>query len=145
MNGFEDDSLPWPPLDPERIPRSSTFIERQDSGFTDPMAMSMTPQEQKEAFHRRQQADISRRKGQPANVQPKRGDEEDSDADNDYDENDELAELEIRQEPEWRNSEGDRLKDFGVDEETEILNEDEVPLGELLRRRKSRASAKTVA
>lgn len=36
----------------------------------------------------------------------------------------------------WRNSEGDRLGDFGVEEEVEFYDEDDVPLAELLRRRK---------
>ncbi|KAH8770933.1 DHHC zinc finger domain-containing protein [Diaporthe sp. PMI_573] len=39
-------------------------------------------------------------------------------------------------EPGWTNSEGDRLRDFGVDEDVEDDDED-VPLGELLRRRKA--------
>lgn len=38
-------------------------------------------------------------------------------------------------EPGWTNSEGDRLRDYGVDEEAEDDDED-VPLGELLRRRR---------
>ena len=36
----------------------------------------------------------------------------------------------------WRNSEGDRLRDFGVEEEIEFYDEDDVPLAKLLRRRK---------
>lgn len=36
----------------------------------------------------------------------------------------------------WRNSEGDCLRDFGVEEEVEFYDEDDVPLAELLRRRK---------
>ena len=35
----------------------------------------------------------------------------------------------------WRDSEGDRLDDFGVDEDVE-LNDDDIPLAQLLRRRK---------
>ncbi len=41
-------------------------------------------------------------------------------------------------EAEWQNSEGDRLKDFGVDEETDFYDEEDLPLTEVLRRRKSR-------
>lgn len=36
----------------------------------------------------------------------------------------------------WRNSEGECLGDFGVEEEVEFYDEDDVPLAELLRRRK---------
>lgn len=43
-------------------------------------------------------------------------------------------------EPGWTNSEGDRLRDYGVDEEAEDDDED-VPLGELLRRRKGYRSS----
>lgn len=35
----------------------------------------------------------------------------------------------------WRNSEGERLNDFGVDEDVEFYDEDEVPLGELMKRK----------
>ena len=36
----------------------------------------------------------------------------------------------------WQNSEGDGLKDFGVDEEAEFYDEDDLPLAEVLRRRR---------
>ena len=35
----------------------------------------------------------------------------------------------------WRNSEGERLQDFGVDEDADFYDEDNIPLAELLRRR----------
>lgn len=44
-------------------------------------------------------------------------------------------------EPGWTNSEGDRLRDYGVDEDAEDDDED-VPLGELLRRRRAYGSGK---
>lgn len=37
----------------------------------------------------------------------------------------------------WQNSEGDRLKDFGVDEEADFYDEEDLPLTEVLHRRKS--------
>jgi len=36
----------------------------------------------------------------------------------------------------WRNSEGERLRDFGVDEEAEFYDEDDIPLAKLIQRRK---------
>jgi len=36
----------------------------------------------------------------------------------------------------WKDSDGDRLRDFGVDEDVEFYDEDNVPLGELLRKRR---------
>jgi palmitoyltransferase len=41
----------------------------------------------------------------------------------------------------WRNAEGDRLRDFGVDEEIEFYDEDDIPLAALVRLRKDRAGA----
>ncbi len=35
----------------------------------------------------------------------------------------------------WRDSEGDRLNDFGVDEDAEFYDDENIPLAELLRRR----------
>lgn len=36
----------------------------------------------------------------------------------------------------WRNKEGERLADFGVDEVTDFYDEDDLPLAEIMRRRK---------
>lgn len=36
----------------------------------------------------------------------------------------------------WRTSEGDSLEDYGVDEEADLYDEDELPLAEVRRRRK---------
>jgi palmitoyltransferase len=43
----------------------------------------------------------------------------------------------------WRNSEGERLQDFGVDEDVEFYDEqeDEIPLAELMARRQAASSA----
>jgi len=41
----------------------------------------------------------------------------------------------------WRNGEGDRLRDFGVDEEIEFYDEDDIPLATLIQQRKDRAQA----
>lgn len=38
----------------------------------------------------------------------------------------------------WQNSEGDRLKDFGVDEEADFYDEEDLPRTDVLRRRKPR-------
>jgi len=47
----------------------------------------------------------------------------------------------------WRNSEGERLKDFGVDEDVEFYDEqeDEVPLSVLIKRRQAAAAGGTEA
>lgn len=50
--------------------------------------------------------------------------------------NDGSSSPEVIEEAPWTNREGDRLKDFGVDEETETYEADDVPLAELLRQRR---------
>jgi palmitoyltransferase len=37
----------------------------------------------------------------------------------------------------WRNSEGERLADYGVDEDAEFYDEENIPLAELIQRRKA--------
>ena len=37
----------------------------------------------------------------------------------------------------WRNSEGERLEDYGVDEVVDFYDEEEVPLGQLLEQKRS--------
>jgi palmitoyltransferase len=39
----------------------------------------------------------------------------------------------------WRNKEGERLADFGLDEDAEFYDEDNLPLAEIMRRRKGDA------
>ena len=36
----------------------------------------------------------------------------------------------------WRDSDGNRLKDYGVDEDVEFYDEDSIPIAELLKRRR---------
>lgn len=43
----------------------------------------------------------------------------------------------------WRNSEGERLADFGVEEVVEFYDEDDVPLAEILRRRRVQQASGT--
>jgi len=60
----------------------------------------------------------------------------------DNNEDDESEEASIADgEESWRNSEGERLGDFGVDEEVEFYDEDDVPLAELIARRKAQSAS----
>jgi len=36
----------------------------------------------------------------------------------------------------WRNADGERLRDFGVDEDVEFYDEDDIPLGVLMEQRR---------
>ncbi|KAI9835751.1 MAG: hypothetical protein M1819_001930 [Sarea resinae] len=187
VNGFEDPSLSWPPPDPDRMPRAP----RPPTPFTNSSPNDPT------AFRTRQRADLHRRRrGQgPGHTQtqnrpltppspieseiisPGAADIELHQQRNPqfhrrYDTREHDAESEVQSEESgeegWRNSEGERLADFGVDEEVEFYDwgaggggaaaaaggdrraedrperekaeadEDDIPLSELLERRRRR-------
>ncbi|KAG6368487.1 hypothetical protein INS49_002696 [Diaporthe citri] len=133
--------------------------ERVDKRWT-------SPQEEMAAFRARQEMDLRRRRGTSGVIAELGEDEEIEDLGYDYVDDDSAGsggyydddededgedtpdkavpvipgqgyyERGFDGEPGWTNSEGDRLRDFGVDEDVEDDDED-VPLGELLRRRKA--------
>lgn len=142
----------WPPPDPDRMFRMAQTEKSLDpsKAFTH----SLDPDE----FYKRQRADQMRRpintdgyeirRRQPfhvrydaENVQKRRARDEDHAYGTDYESDGEEEESQEWQpeagqgEEGWRNSEGERLNDFGVDEDVEFYDEDDVPLGELMRRR----------
>lgn len=119
----------WPPLDPDRMPRSSNrpafeqpFVYDEDSSTT---------QMNVKAFRKRQNEDIKRyNEGTTTSRRP---------FNERYSRNESFTfpstgfdDPGSRKEG-WRDSDGDRLDDFGVDEDAE--HEDDVPLARLLRRR----------
>jgi palmitoyltransferase len=138
VNGFEDESKSWPPPDPDKLPRLQRKVDEDvDIGDVGDV----------EAFRRRQREDWFERSGRAEHAdkdEPKivfrrmsrLSDLSDPDEGDHYE-----SEVEegVDGEEGWTNAEGDRLRDFGVDEDAELLAEDEIPLGELLRRRKARA------
>jgi palmitoyltransferase len=121
VNGFEDESKVWPPPDPDKMPR----VQRKVDEDVDVQGVGEV-----EAFRRRQAKDYERW-GNKEDVEEGRSDEGDE-YESEYEEG-------IDGEEGWTNAEGDRLRDFGVDEDAELHPDDEIPLGELLRRRKARA------
>lgn len=138
-NGFEEPGTSWPPPDPDRMPRTSRAHEATDA--FDHEHAQLTNQEEIEAFRRRQQADLQRRTDrtiQRKKVFHRRFDSEtygsiDGDNPEEHEDTDSGEEG-------WQDSGGNRLKDYGVDEDVEFYDEDEVPLAELLRRRKQMAA-----
>jgi palmitoyltransferase len=102
-------------------------------------------QEQIDAFNRRKTEDMKRftanfglhrRKPfhdryQRDEFAPNESDESELQSGNDSDEGEES----------WRNAEGERLRDFGVDEEAEFYDEEDIPLGVLLQRRRQQQSS----
>ncbi|KAG9555414.1 zf-DHHC-domain-containing protein, partial [Aureobasidium melanogenum] len=151
-NGLEAPGTTWPPPDPDRMFRMAPTERAFDpsNAFTH----SMDPQE----VYKRQQADRMRpspatdtselRRRQPFHVRyDKKNVQKRPDKDyaygTDYESDGEEQEHEAYDwqpkpgegEEGWRNSEGERLNDFGVDEDVEFYDEDEVPLGELMKRK----------
>lgn len=134
VNGFENPDLVWPPKDPEKmqLERSGIVSILQDPGEMDVGA-----------FRRRQAQDLKRWERGPVRAPPTRipnygimsvesiAPMEDSilvrdgDGDGDGDDDDDG----------WRNEDGERLADYGVDEEVEDEDED-VPLAILVRRKR---------
>lgn len=155
-NGFEDASLSWPPPDPDRSyrrPAPSTSNTDTPFVFAD---SALSPQESLAAFRERQVADAVRRRKpfvQRVEAQLARsrdgdglGDayaddlSEDDMSGTDEDEGRRTGDGDDEGEEAWRNSEGERLKDFGVDEEFEFYDEqgdDALPLSEVLARKRA--------
>ncbi|KAL4914602.1 DHHC palmitoyltransferase-domain-containing protein [Aspergillus aurantiobrunneus] len=136
LNGFEDPTVSWPPPDPDRIPLPP---REQGHAFAYGTAET-TVHIDIEAFNRRKAADLKRRRA-PVEVERQkpfheRFDESASDSsegdsdpsDNDSDNGEEA----------WRNSEGERLRDYGVDEEAEFYDEEDIPLARLIQQRAER-------
>jgi palmitoyltransferase len=148
-NGFEDEGTVWPPPDPDRAYRKNAqavntraFVyEKSDLNSEDTVA----------AFKARQAEDAVRRRKPFAEQRQERvveaerdGDDyaygdDASDAEEDMFEKKNYGDSEMKGEASWRNSEGERLKDFGVDEDVEFYDEqeDDLPLSELMARRQA--------
>ncbi|OAX79378.1 hypothetical protein ACJ72_06302 [Emergomyces africanus] len=145
INGFEESSLSWPPPDPDRMYKPMPWNSHGNGLTSEPNYASQ--REEIEAFKHRQREDIQRREA-GLEVQRRKP------FHRRYIQNMEMADLHVSSESEsggdsdsgeegWRDSEGDRLRDFGVDEEIEFYDEDDIPLAELLRRRKIQTNAST--
>ena len=125
VNGFEDEDKMWPPPDPDKMPRAERHM-RESLGERE----FESARDEKESFRRRQQKDYERWGAKKNRVEAAK--EEDSEEyESEYEEG-------MDGEEGWTNSDGDRLRDYGVDEEADVQADDEIPLGELLRRRKAR-------
>ena len=133
-----DTNVTWPPPDPDRMSRKDRFTSppRAFMHYQD----SLSAQEQVKAFQQRQQHDLKRNRQETTSLA------------NDGHHPESFKELHVQLESDriskakletvhpsqnlWRNNEGDNLNDFGVDEDAEFYDEDEVPISQLLRKRK---------
>lgn len=135
-NGFNTRLGMWPPPDPDRHRRGAGGWPGKYVDDEGAIPMYGSPEERKEAFQRRQEADMRRWKRERADM---------------------LAELEevdtyavdddasgSGTKTAFRNADGETLRDYGVDSDDDediplirrIDDDEDVPLGELLRRRR---------
>jgi palmitoyltransferase len=149
-NGFEDEGTVWPPPDPDRGYKRPMRAVNGDA-FTYQNS-ELSAQDTLEAFKARQDEDVVRRRKpfveRMADKLARGVDDEDEYAygdDASDEEEDKYGDGEG--EEGWRNPEGERLKDFGVDEDVEFYDEqeDEIPLAELIARRRAASDAASVS
>ena len=126
-NGFLEPGMSWPPPDPDKMPSQRKLDEQDGAMF---LGDAADGDEYIEAFKQRQQNDLRRRRfapkiqGPAANCGGLPGEE---------DEDEEEVDLDREgSEKGWRNAEGESLGDYGVDDD------EDVPLSELMARRKKR-------
>lgn len=136
-NGLNTKEGMWPPPDPDKVRRSA---QGGWPSARDPESIRVprygSKEEELEAFKTRQEADLQRWQGQRSQLMAEL--EEVDDYDLIDDESDEGYEQGVDGEPGWANADGERLQDFGVDEDEDMTDDadEDVPLGELLRRRR---------
>ncbi|KAF9889432.1 Palmitoyltransferase [Aspergillus nanangensis] len=137
VNGFEDPNVSWPPPDPDRIPLPA---RGQGAGDESSVAES-SGFGNVEAFRRRKAEDM-RRATAGMNTQRRqrfhvraRAEIEDKLSSNSQSSGG--SDIEDGEEG-WKNSEGERLRDFGVDEDIEFYDEEDIPLGILMQQRATR-------
>ncbi|KAK4129399.1 zf-DHHC-domain-containing protein [Parathielavia appendiculata] len=138
-NGFNDLPGLWPPPDPEKVRQARRGAWPGAAGQQeDRYDTYQTPEEVKAAFAKRQEEDFLRRQRAQAQQAHQR-----SGIVAELEKWDDLGGTEVAKP--WANSDGDRLWDYGVDEavEEEIIparkDDEDVPLAELIRRRKVRS------
>ncbi|RKU48330.1 Palmitoyltransferase [Coniochaeta pulveracea] len=145
-NGFNPRKGMWPPVDPDKVRRGKVGWPGQRSNMK--MPESMTAEEMKRAFLQRQQEDFARRNGGDrfaSGIIAELEEDEDLGHVEGYDfREDESEEEGMDGEPGWTNSDGDRLRDYGVDEDVDDEDyvqvdggyDEDIPIAELLRRRR---------
>ncbi|KAM0294177.1 hypothetical protein ACHAO9_001875 [Fusarium lateritium] len=129
-NGFNRVEGLWPPPDPDKLRRAARGWPAANRDYAEELRQAnMSSSDFKAGFLKRQADDEKRKKHLMAEL------EEVDDFDM-YD--DEEYERDLDDGLGWVNSDGDRLRDYGVDEEESEAEvaDDDVPLAELMRRRK---------
>ena len=127
-----DSSTSWPPPDPDRMPRKK--IEYSQDIFA-----KTSDHDYVQAFRERQRRDLERiNESSQATMRQRQLHEGDPDNGGPVilvDNATASVDNSSGRGSGWRDSEGERLDDFGVDEEIDFYDADDIPLAELLRRR----------
>ncbi len=132
-----DPTQSWPPPDPDRMSRKPNVMSDQAFTYADD---SRSSREQIDAFRRRQEEDLKRfhYAGPVVRRRPFHERHKDDGLENDQNTKDLQSRNSVDGgEEAWRDSEGDRLNDYGVDEDIEFYDEDSIPLAELLLRQQA--------
>ncbi|KAI0467178.1 zf-DHHC-domain-containing protein [Xylaria cf. heliscus] len=180
-NGLNDREGMWPPIDPDKVRNARLWRQRrreearyrreQAQGLRNPALpdmMSLSPEEAKEAFRRRQERDLQRWRGSRAAEIMDELEETPSFSSSSYRPGQQQQQQQRRRhvlrtegKAGWVNADGEHLGDYGVDEDAEFdddfvyddgpgedghgraarvidADDEEVPLAELIRRRKVR-------
>ncbi|PHH92469.1 hypothetical protein CDD83_7217 [Cordyceps sp. RAO-2017] len=140
-NGFNRKEGMWPPPDPAKIRQAARAWPAAQNDVDELLTdAGLSPEARKRAFKQRQEEDARRRKSLLAELEEV----------DDYEFVDDMDDCDDTRShgshdgtSDWMNSDGERLRDYGVDEEAEATdtdtlhpNDDDVPIGEILRRRK---------
>lgn len=115
-----------------------------DQAFTHGQ-VQVSSQDHLEAFRQRQQVDLQRFRKEPIPIVRRKPfhQRHDNTESNGEEQSHGFVSTDdsIKGEEAWRNGEGDRLADFGVDENVEFYDEDNLPLAVLLQQRGRRNSS----
>ncbi|KAE8320925.1 DHHC zinc finger membrane protein [Aspergillus sergii] len=128
VNGFEDPHVSWPPPDPDRIPLPPRDVS-DSVAFTGAETSSYV-----QAFKQRKAEDLRRQAGLEIERRKRFHQRLAEDSEEDESQQSDEKGSDYGEEG-WRNSEGERLRDFGVDEDIEFYDEEDLPLGVLIQRR----------
>lgn len=161
-NGFEDASTTWPPPDPDRSYKrppkavNADAFTYQDSNLSATEAVAAFKARQAEDEIRRRKPFLERAEASLAKQRVEQWSAGNQDGDG-YEYGDDASDAEGEEqtanqnygdgeqegEEGWRNSEGERLKDFGVDEDVEFYDEqeDDIPLSVLIARRRAASAS----
>ncbi|PWY80755.1 zf-DHHC-domain-containing protein [Aspergillus sclerotioniger CBS 115572] len=122
VNGFEDPDVTWPPPDPDRIP--VTRVNETESFATNAWLSDRNPglSNADQKIRRRKRFHDRVKEGADQSGTSR---ESSSNYDTESDDGEEG----------WRNSEGERLRDFGVEEDVEFYDEEDIPLALLMQQR----------